>query len=241
MINLFRKNENTFAIICIVIYVVGFSVCDSLSKSIGMPYLFTCIFGAVMLAVLFGFVKKNGLMEYFGLCGLKKSGREMLWFIPVIIFTTTNLWTGVALNTTVAGTVFGIITMIFVGFLEEIIFRGFLFRSMEKSNVTTAMIVSALTFGIGHISNLLRGEELGPTLLQIVYASAIGFCFVLIFCISKSIVPCIISHGLFNSFSIIAGDRSVTMRFVIIAVIIAFSLAYAFYLFNIYRRENKKA
>ena len=240
MINLFRKNENTFAIVCIVIYVAGISVCDVLSQNIGIPKLFTAVFGAVMSAVLFGFVKKNDLMEYFGLCGIKKSGREMLWFIPVIIFTTTNIWTGVALNTTVAGTVFGIVTMMFVGFLEELIFRGFLFKSMEKSNVTSAMIVSALTFGIGHISNLLRGEPFVPTLFQIVYASAVGFCFVLIFCISKSIVPCIISHSLINSFSIIAGDRSMTMSLIIIAVIIVLNLAYAFYLFKIYRKENNQ-
>ena len=241
MINLFRKKEDIFAIICIVIYVLGYSVCDSISESIGIPKLITLIFGIVMSAVLFGFAKKNDLMEYLGLCRVEKSGRELLWFIPVIIFTTTNLWTGVALNATVLVTVLSILSMFCVGFLEELIFRGFLFKAMSKTNMTSAIIVSSLTFGIGHIVNLLNGAEFFPTMLQIAYACAIGFCFVMIFCVGKSIVPCIISHILFNSFSIIAGDRSMTMRLIIIAMIMVLSLVYAFYLFRIFRRENKQA
>lgn len=238
MINLFRKNENIFAIVCIVIYVVGISVCQSVFSEGGIPYLAECIFGAVMSAVLFGFAKKNDLMEYLGLCRLEKSGKEMIWFIPVIIMTTTNLWTGVALNSTVAGTVFGIISMIFVGFLEEIIFRGLLFKSMVKTNEKSAIIVSSLTFGMGHIVNLLNGADLVSTLLQIIYASIIGFCFVMIFCVGKSIVPCIISHALVNSFSIIAGERSMTVKLIIIGVIIVANLAYVIYLFRIYRKEK---
>ena len=40
-IKLFDKNQNTFAIICIVIYVVGFSVAENMSKSIGfIKFLF---------------------------------------------------------------------------------------------------------------------------------------------------------------------------------------------------------
>lgn len=240
MIDLFKKKEDIFAIICIVIYVVGCSVCDSISESIGIPKLLTLVFGIVLSAVLFGFAKKNDLMEYFGLCGVKKSGREMLWFIPVIIFTTTNLWTGVALNDTVLVTVLSILLMFCVGFLEELIFRGFLFKAMAKTNMTSAIIVSSLTFGIGHIVNLLNGAEFFSTMLQIAYACAIGFCFVMIFCVGKSIIPCIISHILFNSFSVIADERSTTLRLIIIAVIIVLNIAYTLYLFRINRRENKQ-
>lgn len=60
--------------------------------------------------------------------------------------------------------------MINVEFIEEIIFRGFLFKMMEKDNVKRAIIVNEITFGIGHIVNLLNGEELIPTLMQICYA-----------------------------------------------------------------------
>ncbi|MBQ8780458.1 MAG: CPBP family intramembrane metalloprotease [Oscillospiraceae bacterium] len=241
MIDLFKKKEDIFAIICIVIYVVGYSICDSVSESIGVPKLITLIFGIVLSAVLFGFAKKNDLMEYLGLCRVEKSGKELLWFIPVIIFTTTNLWTGVALNDTILVTVLSILSMFCVGFLEELIFRGLLFKAMSKTNMTSAIIVSSLTFGFGHIVNLLNGAEFFSTMIQIVYASTIGFCFVMIFCVGKSIVPCIISHALFNSFSIIRGERSEVAGIVILLVLIFLSAAYGVYLFRIFRRETKQA
>ncbi len=238
--NLFKKNETTFAIVCIVIYVVGMSVCQNVFKDIGVPALAECIFGAALAVILFCFANKNGLMEYLGLCRVEKSGKEMLWFIPVIIFTTTNLWTGVALNSTVAGTICGIVSMLFVGFIEEFVFRGLLFKAMAKDNVTSAIIVSSLTFGIGHIVNLLNGAELVSSLLQVVYACAIGFCFVMIFCVGKSIVPCIISHSLFNAFSVVSVERQHGIKLIIICVILVSSLAYGIYLFRIYRREQSQ-
>jgi len=79
---------------------------------------------------------------------------------------------------------------------------GFLFKIMEKSNANTAIIVSSITFGIGHIVNLLNGADLLPTILQVCYAIAIGYMLVIILYKSKSIIPCIIFHGVFNSLSI---------------------------------------
>ena len=73
---------------------------------------------------------------------------------------------------------------------------------MEKSNAKTAIIVSSITFGIGHIVNLLTGADLLPTILQVCYAIAIGYMLVIILYKSKSIIPYIIFHGVFNSLSI---------------------------------------
>lgn len=52
MLSLFKKNQETFAIVCIVIYVVGYSICDSISESIGIPKLVSFLFGAVMSVIL---------------------------------------------------------------------------------------------------------------------------------------------------------------------------------------------
>ena len=101
--------------------------------------------------------------------------------------------------------------MINIGFIEELIFRGFLFRMMAKNNVKSAIIVCALTFGIGHIVNLLNGAALIPTLMQICYATAIGYLFVIIFHKSKSLVPCIITHCLVNSLSIFNVENNLSL------------------------------
>ena len=119
--------------------------------------------------------------------------------------------------------------MINIGFIEELIFRGFLFKMMAKNNVKSAIIVSALTFGIGHIVNLLNGAELIPTLMQICYATAIGYLFVIIFHKSKSLVPCIITHCLVNSLSVFNVESPLSL-YIAPVVLTVVPLAYAIYI-----------
>lgn len=89
--------------------------------------------------------------------------------------------------------------MINVGFIEEVIFRGFLFKMMVKENVKRAMIVSALTFGIGHIVNLLNEAEFVSTIMQVCYVVCLGYLFVVILYKSKFLIPCIVIRGVINS------------------------------------------
>ena len=65
--------------------------------------------------------------------------------------------------------------MLCVGFLEEVIFRGLLFQAIAKDNIKSAVIISSVTFGIGHIINLFNGSgmDLVNNLCQIVFAFAI--------------------------------------------------------------------
>lgn len=50
---------------------------------------------------------------------------------------------------------------------KQIIFRGFLFKALYNDNVKLAIVILSVTFGIGHIVNLLNGKDLIPTLLQV--------------------------------------------------------------------------
>ena len=68
------------------------------------------------------------------------------------------------------------------GYVEEIIFRGFLFRAMEKDNLRNAIIVSAITFGAGHIVNVFNTADIWGVLLQVGYAIVIGFLYTVILC-----------------------------------------------------------
>ncbi len=117
--------------------------------------------------------------------------------------------------------------MINVGFLEEMIFRGFLFKMMEKNNVKSAIVVSSITFGMGHIVNLLNGADLIPTLLQVCYAIAIGYMLVMVFYKSKSIIPCVIFHAIFNALSIFAINKSSIISSIILIVM---CLGYTLYI-----------
>ena len=120
------------------------------------------------------------------------------------------------------------LNMVNVGFIEEIIFRGFLFKMMEKDNVRSAIIVTSVTFGIGHIINLLNGSELISTLFQILSAISIGYLFVIIFYKGNSLIPCIITHALFNAFSVFYVENSLSVFINLFLIIIP--LVYAWYI-----------
>ena len=124
-----------------------------------------------------------------------------------------------------------VLSMLCVGFLEELIFRGFLFKAMEKDGVKSAIIVSSVTFGIGHIVNLFNGSgaTLLPNLCQVVSAIAIGFLFVVMFYRGKSLIPCILAHQFINVTSFFANESAIdnTTRIVKSIIICVIALVYA--------------
>ena len=130
--------------------------------------------------------------------------------------------------------------MLLVGFLEEIIFRGFLFRAMEKSGLKSAIIVSSLTFGFGHIINLFAtNADILTTILQICYATTTGFLFVIIFYKGMSLIPCIVTHGVFNALSIFAVNLNQTMSVLTAFIIMLLTLTYSIILLRILPKQNE--
>lgn len=198
MIKFFEKHEFLICMLLIIIYVVSNSYC---MQNFGVEDYRSTIINTVISIGLIVLIMSLKSTKYYGLTKPVNS-RKFLYFLPLILIASVNLWNGININNSKNEIIFHILTMINVGFIEEIIFRGFLFRMMEKSNVKSAIVVSAITFGVGHIINLLNGAELIPTLIQVCYATSIGFLFVIIFYKSKSLIPCIITHCIVNSLSI---------------------------------------
>ncbi|MBQ4139771.1 MAG: CPBP family intramembrane metalloprotease [Clostridia bacterium] len=231
---IFDKSKIWFAVAWIVAYCVLMSVGDALSGLIGIEKSVTLVIGAVLSAILFRFLYKNDLLSDYGLCAPKTSVRSMLCYLPILIMLSANLWYGVALNSSAIETAFCILAMFCVGFLEEVIFRGLLFEAMRKDNVKAAIIVSSVTFGIGHIINLFNGSGAGllPNLLQIVYATSAGFMFVMIYYRSKSLIVCIAAHGIFNALSVFADETDVTIGMQILTALLLTVItgSYALYL-----------
>ena len=208
MTKIYEKNELNFALIWIGIYVVSLSIADSISGSVGTAKLITAPVCIVLTFIIYFWIRKNGLKEKYGLCPFKADIKTYLYFIPLVLLASTNLWFGVTLNMTITESALYVISMLCVGFLEEIIFRGFLFKALLKDNIKTAIIISSVTFGLGHIVNLLNGSELAATLLQVCYAIAIGFAFTIIFYKGKCLWPCIITHSVVNSLSAFANTEN---------------------------------
>lgn len=227
MTRFYQKNELTFSIIWIVLYVVLLSAADQISAALGTAKIVTAPLTVAMTVFLAAWIGKNGLKEKYGLAGIRLDYKKYLYFLPLVLIASTNLWRGVTLRMSVLESGLYVLSMLCVGFLEEVIFRGFLFKALCKDNVKRAVIVSSITFGIGHIVNLLNGAEIGSTMLQICYAVAIGFLFTIIFYRSKSLFPCIVTHGVFNSLSTFAVEGSKMFAMAAAVVLTVVSLAYA--------------
>jgi len=240
---LYDKSQIWFAVAWIIAYCVLMSVGDALSASIGIDKSVTLAIGILLSAILLLFLKKNGLFSNYGLCKPKASAKSMLFYIPILVMLTANLWYGVSLNYGALETVLYILAMLCVGFLEEVIFRGLLFEAMRKDSVKAAIIVSSVTFGIGHIINLINGSgaELIPNILQVVYATAAGFMFVMMYYKSKSLLVCIAAHVIFNALSVFVNEVNATneMRILTALLLTVITGSYALYLaFSMKGRTN---
>ena len=201
MTKLYKKSEIAFAILWIVAYVVLSSLADQLSGNIGVAKSATAALQIAMSLVLFCWIRKNGLSAKYGFCRSRVPAKRFLYYLPLAVIASSSLWNGIGLPYGRAGAACYVISMCCVGFLEEVIFRGLLFRAMQKDGLRSAIVISAVTFGIGHIVNLFNGSgrDLTSSMIQIAFAILIGFVLVLIFYHGGSLYPCILFHAVNNA------------------------------------------
>ena len=95
---LYAKSEIWFAIAWIIAYVVLASAGDNISADLGIGKIVTLPILIAMSAVLYFFVRKNGLAEKYGLCKPRIPAAKMLYYIPLLILLTVNLWYGAGMN-----------------------------------------------------------------------------------------------------------------------------------------------
>ena len=230
MKKLYEKNELTFALVWIAVYCVLQSLANPLNQVIGIEYAASAAFCVLQTVVLFAFIRKNNLQKRYGLCKSPVPASRFLYYVPLVILASGNLWNGFTLNYSPAETVCRIVCMLCVGFLEEVIFRGLLFQAIAKDNIESAVVISSVTFGIGHIINLFNGSgmDLVNNLCQIVFAIAVGFLLVTIAYRGGSLLPCIIVHAAINTLSTFANDTNLTteMHLLHLAVLIVITVAY---------------
>lgn len=225
MKKIFDKYETLICILLIIIYVVSNSYC---MQNFGLTDYRSTIINTIFSVALLALIISLDRTSYYGLTKVTNL-KKYLYFIPLLLIILHNILNGININNTPTEIIFYILTMFNIGFLEETIFRGFLFKMMAKDNVKSAIIVSSITFGMGHIVNLLNGADLVPTIMQMCYAITLGYLFVTIFYRSKSLVPCIIAHALINSLSIfnVANEGSIYRVFILLMVV---PLVYAIYI-----------
>lgn len=128
-----------------------------------------------------------------------------LWF-PVLflcLIATVMLLTGVPPIGVVG---FVALNTALVGFSEEVMFRGVIYRALEeRMSVWPAIILTSLAFGAVHVANVLITGDLQAAALQAVAATMSGFIFMAIVIRTGSIWPAIVYHALWDFVLFIAG------------------------------------
>ncbi len=174
----------------------------------GLFKVFSAAFHVVLTVFLFLWVKRGGLSEKYGLFLPRYRAARAWFFLPLAAVCLYKVCFSPALRHAPGEAALWVVSMLGVGFLEELIFRGFLFRMMLKSgSAAAAVIVSSVTFGIGHILNLLSGQTTVESVIQVFFAVAWGFLFTMAAWKSGSLWPGIIVHALVDVFSKFAVDN----------------------------------
>ena len=216
------------------------SVADYFSQLVGVEKVITTPISVILVAILVIWINKERLSQKYGLTKGNFPRKTYLYFIPLIITVSVNFWGGVSIQYTVLESVLYVISMLCVGCIEEVIFRGFLFKVLSKENLNVAIIVSSLTFGFGHIINLLSGADLALTLLQVAYATTAGFAFTIIFHKSGSLLPCIVTHSVMNATSVFACKAGLTMDVITAIALIVVFVGYAVWIIKANDKKVKE-
>ena len=237
MKKLYEKKPVLFAVIWIVIYVVGFGSAGIQTENAVINYALQIAVGLLISALLLLFIRKNGLAAHFGLCRFSGDRKRFLYLLPPLIAATVNIWSGFGLREkTAAANLLGVLAIGVIGpFLEELILRSILFRAVAKTNTRRAFWIAALSFGIGHLVNIAYGAAVPETLAQVGFACCFGVCAGALLYTGKSLLPGILLHILHNSLSFIGASQT-EHNWVFVPVCVIYA-AYGAYLLYMHRKE----
>ncbi|MCJ1959889.1 CPBP family intramembrane glutamic endopeptidase [Novosphingobium mangrovi (ex Hu et al. 2023)] len=134
----------------------------------------------------------------------------VMWLPVVLLLAISSLiaLTGFPSRTV---TLYVLFNTFLVGFSEEVMFRGILFRALlESLRIWPAIIVTSLLFGAVHSLNGVNTGDWGGALLQSVTAAMSGMIFIAIVLRTGSIWPAIIYHWLWDGVIFLMGVAGAT-------------------------------
>lgn len=241
MKKLYEKSELAFALCWIGVYCLLQSLANPLNRIIGVEGAANAVFNAALSAFLLAWLRKNGLLKRYGLCRPSAPARDLLWYLPLAALASGNLWNGAAGHMPPLELACYLFYMLWVGLLEELLIRGFLFRAIARDSVRQAVVITSVTFGLGHLLNMVNGSgmALGENLFQVCYAVAIGFLFAAVMYWSGSLLPCVLTHSAINMLGAFANMEglSIRRRLLMAGVEWIIMAAYALYLWR--RNRNR--
>jgi membrane protease YdiL (CAAX protease family) len=133
----------------------------------------------------------------------------LLWVLPIPILL--NLSSGIHITDQSAIALYAAITIL-TGFSDEAIFRGIMLQALLPFGAIAASAITALLFGIAHLSNLVAGFNPTVVLFQVVSAIPLGFLFAALRLRTNTIWPMIATHALIDLAAFLTIGQMVTSR-----------------------------
>lgn len=212
-LRLYEKRPILHAIIWLFVYIVIAYAGNYLPQITSVDNLANGILLLVLSVVLFFYIRKNNLLSYYGFTKLKyENAKRADFYLPFLLLIILNGITGINRELGTAQILSIFLNMACVGFLEEVIFRGFLYKSiLAKVNVKKAIFISGIAFGMLHIINIFQGCSGAELIMQVSGAVVIGIMLTVIVEITGNILPGIVFHFLFDAVSFISKGTTTHM------------------------------
>ncbi|MBW4096279.1 MAG: CPBP family intramembrane metalloprotease [Acidobacteria bacterium] len=220
------------ALIWIAIYIVAVNLGDNFGQMLDFPEL-TSIVLVALSAVLIIYLRSGGRLAFYGVRSVQPGTLPpVLFYLPLFAISFLQYAKGFAPDLDLQIILYAILLMAAVGFIEELLFRGFLLQALRaRGSLTRAILISGVTFGFGHIVNLLRGYSLTDQALQVVAAVLIGIALAYCVALTGSIMPGVAFHVLFNISGTITA-HSVLWDSVTVGIIAVVMIPYILFLRN---------
>ena len=158
-------------------------------------YVLPIAFGGLLLvlfALSLGWLKELFARQPIG-------GGKWMW-IAVVLVLGFNILRFATIDYAEAG--FGKVAVwllagLFIGFAEETLTRGFVVNLMRKAGhpEIAVAVVSAAVFSALHAGNLLGGQALFTTLMQLLYTFGFGICMYLTLRVTGNLIWPILLHA----------------------------------------------
>ena len=223
----------------LILYLFRNSVISKLIGLTGLNELYSqCIASVLVVVIAACMIRRRNAHEY-GLTRGEYKG-NLKYVIPMLFLGVVNI------PYVILGTYSGIpfvvalILVACIGIMEELIFRGYVFRAIElRFGENKAVIFSSILFGLIHLLNLVFYRGVMPVssvLLQVFYAAMIGLMFAVLRTKVKSIYPGMLIHALLDLLCVVfTGDLFI---YDVIGSLICCAVGLVYYI--IYRKQHSE-
>ncbi|WP_342560567.1 type II CAAX endopeptidase family protein [Psychrobacillus sp. FSL W7-1457] len=199
----------------LVVFIAG-AIATIKQLSYNAPILISFIPTALVLIIYFTWKRK---WTYFG---FKRVVIRKSWYsyFPLFLILIVLCFQGFSFQP-IETIIFFVGFAILVGFVEESIYRGIMIKILLPLGMLPAILTSSILFSVTHMLNLLSGQSLGQTGLQLIYSLLIGIVLAQLFVKTENIYPLILFHGLHNLLQFLGnGESSVILDTTVIGILV---------------------